>query len=222
MKSKSFLGKMFSPNKLDCSTGRPVDAAFKFREIFEGGTKKNIKAFLTRFDRFCEYQGFGNDWKCGHFCFVLDGDAFEAYDSLSEEIKNNYCALRATMLTIFGPAKLPPGKQYNGLFEIKMNESETVQEHYNNISRRIQHLKEVPEDLKLEIFKSGLPRYIKTHLKFTKPKTVMEALESARSAEALGDETSEEIEEIKRSQKVLNELMALQVDDSSGQGTPLF
>ena len=213
---------MFSANWVDGMPGRPVDAAIKFREIFDGGADKSVKAFLTRFDRFCEYQGLGNDFKCKNFCFILDGDAFEAYDLLSEEIKQNYCALRASMLTIFGPAKLPPGKQYHGLFEIKMSETDTVQEHYNHIMRKIQHLKEVPEDLKIEIFKSCLPRYIKTHLKFTKPKTVLEALESARSAEALGDETSEEIEEIRRLQKVLNNLMALQEDDSSGQEKPLF
>ena len=93
--------------------------------------------------------------------------------------------------------------------------------HYLKDFQKIQHLEEVPEDLKIEIFKSGLLRYIKTHLKFTKPKTALEALESARSAEALGDETSEEIEEIKRLQKVLNDLMAIQVDDFSEQGIPL-
>ena len=96
---------MFSPNKLDCSQGKPVDAASKFKEIFEGGTNKNVKAFLTQVDQFCEYKGFGNDYKCTSFFFILDGDAYDACVSLAEEIKQNYFSLRAAMLTIFGQAK---------------------------------------------------------------------------------------------------------------------
>ena len=52
---------------------RPVDGATRFKEKFSGTGQQNIKAFLTRFDRFCENQGHSDPFKCDQMDFILDG-----------------------------------------------------------------------------------------------------------------------------------------------------
>ena len=164
----------------------PVEAWTRFREKFSGENNQNITAFLARFDKYCKNNRHPDKLKCEQMEVILDGEAHDAYDSFSDETKNDYQLLRKHLITIFGPAKLPPGESYQKLFNLKMDDNSTVQAHYNKIVKRLRDIQEISEDFKLEVFVLGLPKYIKDYLKLEKPKNISEALELAKSKEAAG------------------------------------
>ena len=186
---------------------RSVDGATRFKEKFSGAGQQNIKAFLTRFDRFCKNQGHSDPYKCNQMDFILDGEAHDAYISLSDETKSNYPALRKQMITIFGPARLPPGESYQKVFKMKKEEGESVQNYYNNIMRICEQLPNASPELKMEIFTSGLPQYIRYYLRLNKPTTIEEALEKAKSAEAVGPDKDDQGQDIREMQQRIENLI---------------
>ena len=71
------------------------------------------------------------------------------------------------------------------------------------------HRLEVPEWMKIAIFKRGLPNYGKTYIKQEKPEGLLETLKKAKEAEELGSDRdeNEDIKVLKDSvAKLLNKL----------------
>ena len=189
---------------------RPVEAWTRFDEKFTGENSQNVKAFLARFDKYCKNNGHPDKLKCEQMELILDGEAHDAYDSLSDETKNDYQALRKQMITIFGPARLPPGESYQKLFNLKMEDNSTVQAHYNKIVKILLGVQEISEDFKLEVFVLGLPKYIKNYLKLEKPKNINEALELAKSREAAGASEEDICPQILDMKIILDDLLESQ------------
>ena len=111
------------------------------------------------------------------------------------------------MVTIFGLARLPPGESYQKVFKMKKEEGESVQSYYNNIMRKCEQLPNASPELKLEIFTAGLPRYIQFYLRLNKPTTIEEALEKAKSSEAVGPDKDDQGQDIREMQQRIKNLI---------------
>ena len=211
---------MDSPSKIDSSVpmnkfnqgtynskssphpGTKIEARIlhKFKEIFKGEKGEYFPAFLRRFEAYCEAQGLEENEKADNFSCVLDGEAFELYTSFPTKTKACFTATKKEMMTIYGPIRRQQGEKYTGLFSMKMGKNESVKDYYFKIARRLQQSEDYPAGLCLEVFISGLPKYIKDYLKLEKPKNLMEALELARSKESeeiSKDDTGAQIQEMK-------------------------
>ena len=82
-----------------------------------------------------------------------------------------------------------------------------MQSYYNNIMQKCEQLPDASPELKLEIFTAGLPRYIRFYLKLNKPATIEEALEQAKSSEAVGPDKDDQSHDIKEIQQSLDNLI---------------
>ena len=85
---------------------------FKFKEKFSGTQSESAEGFLTRFDAWCDIQGYNDTSKCNYILFHLDGQAFESWKNSSSTVKNNYQSLRTELLLHFGPVQLPADEQF--------------------------------------------------------------------------------------------------------------
>ena len=94
-----------------------LDALKRFKKVFTGDKGQSILAFLDQFDHWCKNQGHQDEYKCKNFGLLLDGEAHDAYRNLSDATKNNYTKLRKQMITIFAPARMPPGENFQKLFK---------------------------------------------------------------------------------------------------------
>ena len=61
--------------------------------------------------------------------------------------------------------------------------------------------------LKLEFFTAGLPRYIRFYLRLNKPTTIEEALEKAKSSEAVGPDKDDQGQDIREMQQRIENLI---------------
>lgn len=190
-------------------TKRQARTLQKFDEIFTGESGQRFQAFIRRFEAYCEAQGIQNQ-KADYFSCVLDGEAFELYNCFPIKTKASFNAAKEAMTKIYGPIRRQQGQEYTGLFSIKMEKNKSVKDHYMKVIRRLQESENYPAELSLEVFVSGLPKYIKDYLKLEKPKNLEEALAMAKSREATGISKNDPDVQIQEMKNALDNLIISQ------------
>ena len=172
----------------------------KFKEVFSGSKDQNIEAFFQRFESWCDHHNHDHRYKVRNFVFCLDGAAYKCYKNLTRAVKEDYPLLKEHLLTYFSPTLLPEEEQFEQLIDLRMKEGDKIQTYFNAIMERTDKL-EVPEWMKITIFKRGLPAYVKTYIKQEKPEGLLETLKKAKEAEELGSdrEENEDIRVLKES-----------------------
>ena len=137
---------------------------------------------------------------------LLDGEAFEALYNMSVEDRKDWKNLKLGLLTVFGPARPQPGECYGRLFKLQKADDMSVQSYYNLICKKSSQLPNASEELKMEIFTNGLPKYIKFALKIDRPISLQDALEKAKSAEEMGPESDDTYTQLKEVKERLDNL----------------
>ena len=74
---------------------------------FSGDPKENFRAFLNKFDTFCQVHQRTEESKLNTFPLYLEGRAFEIYNMLSDEDKEDYDTLKTAYQTKIKRTTIP-------------------------------------------------------------------------------------------------------------------
>ena len=75
--------------------------------IFSGEPGESVEALLKKIDRYCVLHNKDEKWKIDCIQFYLSGRAFEQYDCMSDEEKNDYPTVCRLLRRYFAVAPLP-------------------------------------------------------------------------------------------------------------------
>lgn len=168
---------------------------------FRGEKNQNIESYIDKYNQFCENNGKNDFYKIENFKMNLDGRAYLLYDSMTEDVKNNWGLLTEKLKQYFAPVQLPPVQAYEHLHALKMKSSETVQSFFERIIEATKNL-DVPESQNMAVFIANMPKHIKEWLIIQDPQTLGDALTMAKQRELIGAP-----EEDKDMKKLLTEIL---------------
>ena len=174
----------------------------KFKHIFGGTAKEDVKNFIQKFRHYCEINDEDENYMITHFPLYLTGRAQRLYARLPDDVKLDFDVLEQNMMNFFAPVRLPPVSAYKALQGLKMKEKEKVQEFYERILEMSDDI-ELSEAQIMATFVGGLPRFIEDYLLLKEPDSLAQALRLAKQKEKLGPR---EQEPNKLLQKVLDKI----------------
>ena len=94
---------------------------------FSGKEGDDIESFLQKFNLYCDNNNKNDHYKVHNLKMYLDGRAYTLYESLSDEIKNDFALLTETLKTYFAPTRLPSVQAFEKFHSLEMDKDDTVQ-----------------------------------------------------------------------------------------------
>ena len=88
---------------------------------FRGTTSEDAEAWLRHFNNYCTYKEFGNDKIRALFRVMLTDTAAVWIDSLSQDTRNDWDALKTAFLARYTTPEFLKYKQANDLFNYKQD-----------------------------------------------------------------------------------------------------
>ena len=163
----------------------------KFKQTFSAKTDEDVDIFLEKFDRFCDINNKDEDYKLQHLPLQLNSRAYKLYNDLPDDVKQNYVMLCHQMKQYFSPTKLPPLQAFEKLYQLKMTETEKVQDFFEKITNMSKNLG-ITAPQKTALFINGLPKNIKNYVVDQRPDSLPDALTKAKEGELLNLEDDEQ------------------------------
>ena len=116
---------------------------------------------------------------------LLDDESLEYFESLDEEIRNNYEQAKECLIEHYEPGN-PIYTKWSNLTSRKQGETESVTMYYDDLIRKSRRM-EVPAAQLLYIFIDGLPFETKQHLALdaNPPDNLAQALTRAKTYQAV-------------------------------------
>ena len=149
--------------------------------------KANIRTFFTRFDKYknAHQPAWDNEAAVNILSNLLDDESLEYFESLEEEIRNNYEQAKESLIEHYEPGN-PIYTKWSNLTSRKQGETESVTMYYDDLIKKSRRM-EVPAAQLLYIFIDGLPLDTKQHLALetNPPETLAQALTRAKTFQAV-------------------------------------
>ena len=154
---------------------------------FFGKLEEDIDAWIKNFDRIARANFWTDERKCVTIPAFLRDQAADLYESLDDDIKDDYRSVCDALRERFIPKELQ-SLYYSNLFGCRQTESQTVDDYAANISKlATRAYMDMPrrqkETLTKEHFVQGLKPEIKRYVLLSNPQTFEEAFRHAKREE---------------------------------------
>ena len=123
---------------------------------------------------------------------MLDGKAYDFYESSSDEMKQNYQQLRAAFITHFQPNKSKLVR-WNDLCQKALTIGQSIVEYHDELMKEVSKIGGVTDEQLMIVFLNGLPVDIKEHVALQEPISLAEALKKAGPYESIECESKKEL-----------------------------
>ena len=151
---------------------------------FRARPDENIENFLSKFELFCSQYNKDDQYKNSTIPFLLHDRAFMVYNTLSDEIRNDYAKLSYHLRLCFGPTILPLEYALPRICALKMIKGSTVQAFYEELTTQCSIYK-IQSEILRALFMNGLTNNIRTYVTIRRPSTLSDALKYAKQAEGI-------------------------------------